>query len=125
MLWVWPHPASRRAIAWRSFPENRPEWSLADLAVLCLRAVVVPIYTTQAVNQIRYILENSGSKMLLVSGKKLYQHAAEAIRSVEEASNASSFSTPLEYPTMNRVRQRSMRSRPRVTDRRASGGLIR
>ncbi|HEX2641114.1 MAG TPA: AMP-binding protein, partial [Pyrinomonadaceae bacterium] len=55
--------------------ENRPEWSLTDLALLSLRAVNVPIYTTQAVEQIRYILENSGSKLLLVSGKKLFKHA--------------------------------------------------
>lgn len=38
--------------------ENRPEWSLTDLAILSLRAVNVPIYTTQAVEQIRYILED-------------------------------------------------------------------
>ena len=29
--------------------ENRPEWSFVDLAILSLRAVNVPIYTTQAV----------------------------------------------------------------------------
>src|SRR6185436_16394519 len=63
--------------------ENRPEWSLVDLAILSLRAVNVPIYTTQAVEQIRFILENSGSRMLFISGKKLWRHAAEAIRSVE------------------------------------------
>ena len=63
--------------------ENRPEWSLTDLAILSLRAVNVPIYTTQAVEQIRYILENSGAKMLCISGKKLYKHAEDAIRSVE------------------------------------------
>ena len=58
--------------------ENRPEWSLTDLAMLSLRAVNVPIYTTQAVEQIRYILEDSGAKMLFVSGKKIFKHAAEA-----------------------------------------------
>ncbi|MFN6963693.1 MAG: AMP-dependent synthetase/ligase [Pyrinomonadaceae bacterium] len=63
--------------------ENRPEWSLTDLALLSLRAVNIPIYTTQAVEQIRYILENSGAKLLLVSGRKLFKHAEEAIRSVE------------------------------------------
>jgi len=63
--------------------ENRPEWSMVDLAILSLRAVNVPIYTTQAVEQVRYILENSGAKMLFVSGKKLFKHAEEAIRSVE------------------------------------------
>lgn len=63
--------------------ENRPEWSLTDLAILSLRAVNVPIYTTQAVEQIRYILEDSGAKMLFVSGKKLLKHAENAIQSVE------------------------------------------
>ena len=63
--------------------ENRPEWSLTDLAILSLRAITVPIYTTQAVEQIRYILEDSGAKMLFVSGKKLLRHAENAIQSVE------------------------------------------
>ena len=63
--------------------ENRPEWSLTDLAILSLRAVNVPIYTTQAVDQIQYILENSGARMLFISGKKLWQHAENAIRGVE------------------------------------------
>lgn len=63
--------------------ENRPEWSLTDLAILSLRAVNVPIYTTQAVEQIRYILEDSGAKMLFVSGKKLWKHAESAVQSVE------------------------------------------
>lgn len=64
--------------------ENRPEWSFVDLAILSLRAVNVPIYTTQAVEQIRYILENSGAKMLFISGKKLWKHAENAIQSVEQ-----------------------------------------
>ena len=63
--------------------ENRPEWSLTDLAILSLRAVNVPIYTTQAVEQIRFILENSGAKMLCISGTKLFKHAEDAVRSVE------------------------------------------
>jgi Long-chain acyl-CoA synthetases (AMP-forming) len=63
--------------------ENRPEWSLVDLAILSLRAVNVPIYTTQAVEQIRYILEDSGARMLFVSGKKLFRHAEPALQGIE------------------------------------------
>lgn len=63
--------------------ENRPEWSLTDLAVLSLRAVTVPIYTTQAPEQVRYILEDSGAKILFVSGKKIFQHAEPGIEGVE------------------------------------------
>lgn len=63
--------------------ENRPEWSLVDLAILSLRAINVPIYTTQAVEQIRFILEDSGAKILCISGKKILKHAERAIESVE------------------------------------------
>lgn len=63
--------------------ENRPEWSIADLAILSLRAVNVPIYTTQAVEQVRFILEDSGARLLFVSGRKVFKHAREGIESVE------------------------------------------
>ena len=49
--------------------ENRPEWSIVDLAILSLGAINVPIYTTQATEQVRYILEDSGARLLFVSGR--------------------------------------------------------
>jgi long-chain acyl-CoA synthetase len=57
--------------------ENRPEWSIADLAVLSAGAVVVPLYTTQAPDQIRFILEDSGARALLISGGRILKHARE------------------------------------------------
>ena len=59
--------------------ENRPEWSIADMAILSLGAVNVPIYTTQAIDQIRYILTDSGARVLFISGSRLYKHARKAI----------------------------------------------
>jgi long-chain acyl-CoA synthetase len=55
--------------------ENRPEWSIVDLAILSLGAINVPIYTTQPVDQIDYILADSGPKAMFVSNRKLYRHA--------------------------------------------------
>jgi long-chain acyl-CoA synthetase len=55
--------------------ENRPEWSIADLAILSLGAINVPIYTTQAIDQIDYILADSGPRAIFISNKKLYRHA--------------------------------------------------
>ena len=83
--------------------ENRPEWSLTDLAILSLRAVNVPIYTTQAVEQIRYILEDSGAKMLFVSGKKLLKHAEAAIQSVERIEKMIFFDTDAKPEGDNRA----------------------
>ncbi|MGI8408923.1 MAG: AMP-dependent synthetase/ligase [Pyrinomonadaceae bacterium] len=83
--------------------ENRPEWSLTDLAILSLRAITVPIYTTQAVEQIRYILEDSGAKMLFVSGKKLLKHAENAIQSVERIEKLIFFDADAASEDDNRV----------------------
>jgi long-chain acyl-CoA synthetase len=63
--------------------ENRPEWSIVDLAILSLGAINVPIYTTQAVEQVRYILEDSGARLLFVSGRKVFKHALPGIEGVE------------------------------------------
>ncbi|MGB8509006.1 MAG: long-chain fatty acid--CoA ligase [Pyrinomonadaceae bacterium] len=63
--------------------ENRPDWSVVDLAILSLGAVNVPIYTTQAPDQVRYILEDSGARVLFVSGRKVYRHARPGIEPVK------------------------------------------
>src|SRR5688500_14713629 len=54
--------------------ENRPEWSIADLAILSLGAINVPIYTTQALDQVEYILADSGAKAMFISTRRLYKH---------------------------------------------------
>ncbi|MFO7260337.1 MAG: long-chain fatty acid--CoA ligase [bacterium] len=47
--------------------ENRPEWAMADYAVLCLGAIVVPIYATLLPHQIEYLLRDSGARAIFVS----------------------------------------------------------
>ena len=47
--------------------ENRPEWNLADLAVLAIGAVDVPIYATQTHSQVEYILADSAARAIFVS----------------------------------------------------------
>jgi long-chain acyl-CoA synthetase len=65
--------------------ENRPEWSIADLAILSLGAINVPIYTTQALDQIEYILSDSGARVIFISTRRLYKHASPVLakRSME------------------------------------------
>jgi long-chain acyl-CoA synthetase len=47
--------------------ENRYEWPIADLAVLALGAVTVPIYPTLTAEQCRYILDHSEARLAIVS----------------------------------------------------------
>ena len=49
--------------------ESRPEWVMSDLAVLAAGAVLVPIYPTLSAAQARYILQDSGAKVAIVSTK--------------------------------------------------------
>jgi long-chain acyl-CoA synthetase len=47
--------------------ESRPEWLLCDLAILTGGAVTVPIYPTLSAAQARYILQDSGARLAIVS----------------------------------------------------------
>ena len=42
--------------------ENRPEWQIADFAILLTGAVTVPIYATLTGEQISFMLRHSGAK---------------------------------------------------------------
>jgi long-chain acyl-CoA synthetase len=49
--------------------ESRPEWLIADLAILARGGVTVPIYPTLSAGSARYILEDSGARVVIVSTK--------------------------------------------------------
>lgn len=49
--------------------ENRPEWAIADYATLAIGAVVVPIYTTLTAEQIAFLLQDSGTKVIFLSNR--------------------------------------------------------
>lgn len=63
--------------------ENSAEWVICDQAVLSLGAANVPIYTTQPGEQIKYILENSGSKVHIVSNDELFAETKPLMKSIE------------------------------------------
>jgi long-chain acyl-CoA synthetase len=50
------------------FSENRPEWHIADFALLLSRLVVVPVYNTLSPSQIAYILRHSGCRAAIIAG---------------------------------------------------------
>jgi long-chain acyl-CoA synthetase len=47
--------------------ENRPEWTIADFAILIAGAATVPIYATLTAEQISFLLRHSGAKTAFVS----------------------------------------------------------
>ena len=51
--------------------ENRPEWCLADLAIMAAGCVTVPAYTTNTERDHLHVLENSEARAAIVSDAKL------------------------------------------------------
>ena len=51
--------------------ENRPEWCIADLAIMAAGCVTVPTYVTNTERDHAHIVENSGARAAIVSTAKL------------------------------------------------------
>ncbi|HEX4998337.1 MAG TPA: AMP-binding protein, partial [Terriglobia bacterium] len=62
--------------------ESCPDWSIVDYAILATGAVNVPIYPTQAVDQVAFILKNSGAKALFVSNARQLRRIQSALDSL-------------------------------------------
>jgi len=58
--------------------ENRPEWLIADMAIMTAGAISVPTYTTNTIEDHRHIVENSGAVGMIVSTPKLAERALQA-----------------------------------------------
>ena len=63
--------------------ENRPEWAIADLAVMSIGAIVVPAYTTNTEDDHVYIMEHSGALIAITSGGILASRVALAASRVQ------------------------------------------
>jgi long-chain acyl-CoA synthetase len=59
--------------------ENRPEWCIADLAIMAAGCISVPTYTTNTERDHSHILDNSGARAVIVSTQKLLAPLVGAI----------------------------------------------
>lgn len=59
--------------------ENRPEWCIADLAIMAAGAITVPTYTTNTERDHGHILQDSGAKAVVVSTAKLARTLMPAV----------------------------------------------
>ena len=61
--------------------ENRPEWCIADLAIMAAGCISVPTYITNTERDHAHILDNSGARAVIVSNAKLLTPLVGAIAS--------------------------------------------
>jgi long-chain acyl-CoA synthetase len=82
--------------------ENRPEWCLADLAIMAAGCVTVPTYTTNTERDHLHILENSGAAAVIVSTEKLAKTLLPAVLRSNDARHVISME-PLRIPQAGTV----------------------
>jgi len=59
--------------------ENRPEWLVADLAIIAVGAITVPAYTTALTSDHRHVLTDSGAVGTIVSTQALADRLLPAV----------------------------------------------
>lgn len=59
------------------FSENSPEWIMADISIMSIRAVTVPIYATNSKKEVEYILNDAEISVLFVGCQEEYDKAFE------------------------------------------------
>src|SRR5579864_2807265 len=64
--------------------ENRPEWLIADLAIMAAGCVTVPTYTTNTARDHIHVLGNSGARAVIVSNQRLAKNLIPAVLTSSE-----------------------------------------
>ncbi len=59
------------------FSQNMPEWTIADLSIVNVGAITIPIYATNTAEQAEYILNETESRFLFVGDVEQYLKALE------------------------------------------------
>jgi len=71
--------------------ENGPWWTMTDYAILSLGAITVPIYTSLVPEQIKYIINDSDAKVVIVSDRKLWERTAAVQKDLPKVAQFVSF----------------------------------
>ncbi|EGU41253.1 AMP-dependent synthetase/ligase [Vibrio scophthalmi] len=66
------------------FSNNMPQWTVADIATLQTRGVIVPIYPTSTAAQSAYILQNADVKVLFVGEQPQFDMAVSIFEQCEQ-----------------------------------------
>lgn len=82
--------------------ENRPEWALADLAILSAGAVTVPLYPNATVEQVRYILGHAEASLCICSTDEQLAKVEDAFDDLKGLHRVVCFDLPGDHPPFAR-----------------------
>ncbi|WP_117879349.1 AMP-dependent synthetase/ligase [Aureibaculum luteum] len=61
------------------FAENMPNWIIADVAIMRVRAVTIPIYATNSKKEVEYVVNDAEVSLLFVGDQNEYDKAYELL----------------------------------------------
>jgi len=70
---------------------NRPEWNFADMGMMQIGVVHVPIYPTISLDEYNHILNHSDIKAIIISDKLIYGKLKELIESIKKIKRVFTF----------------------------------
>jgi long-chain acyl-CoA synthetase len=56
---------------------NKPEWTIMDLAIMCIGGVAAGIYTTCSPNEVQYIIDHAESEVVLLENRHQWEKVNE------------------------------------------------
>ncbi|AZA77410.1 long-chain fatty acid--CoA ligase [Chryseobacterium sp. G0186] len=65
------------------YSDNSSEWMIVDLAAMAIGAITVPIYSTNNAEQAEHIINDSGSKVVLVGNQMQYDACLDLLHKEE------------------------------------------
>ncbi len=77
---------------------NRPEWTITQMAVTQIGAILVPIYPTISVEDYRYILNHSGVKLLIMEGAEVMNKIKQVQGTIPELQELYTFIDRKDFP---------------------------
>ena len=60
--------------------ENRPEWLMADLAIMLSGGITVPAYTTYTKEDYKYLIEDCEPSVVIISNNVMHKKLEEIIQ---------------------------------------------
>jgi long-chain acyl-CoA synthetase len=71
---------------------NRPEWNIADFAIMQIGAYQIPLYPTLAEHDIKFILENAEVTVVFVADENLYNKLSSVVQTLDRRVKIFTFS---------------------------------
>ena len=60
--------------------ENRPEWLMADIAIMSVKGITVPAYTTYTAEDYKFLIEDCEPSVLIISNNSIHKKLEKIIK---------------------------------------------